>query len=105
MFKHRTSRYNFLDHLDDTLTGNQRLMHVKDRLRQCQAVFLNLKMALTKIEKQRILFLRRQQHPSGTTAAHRHASRSFVFNSSHGNERTRTSIDLHLKRPAISHEQ
>ena len=74
MFKHRASRYNFLDQLDDTLTGNQRLMHVKDRLRQCQAVFLNLKMALTKIEKQRILFLRRQQHPSGTRAVHRHRS-------------------------------
>ncbi|CAF0937807.1 unnamed protein product [Adineta steineri] len=60
MFKNRTSRYNFLD-LDTDKTGDDRLVHLKDRMRQCQKVFLNLKHALTKIEKQRRVFLRRQK--------------------------------------------
>ena len=47
--------------LDNNLTGDQRLAHLKDRMRQCQKVFFNLKDALTKIEKQRKLFLRRQK--------------------------------------------
>ena len=77
MFKHRSSRYNFLDlskifiyfllkielklSLDNNLTGDRRLAHLKDRMRQCQKVFFNLKGALTKIEKQRKIFLRRQK--------------------------------------------
>ncbi len=76
MFKNRSSRYNFLHlskiiclflnknnflYLDNDLTGDPRLTHLKDRMRQCQKVFFNLKSALTKIEKQRKLFLRRQK--------------------------------------------
>lgn len=79
MFKDRTSRYNFLDlsklrlvrvrihlriSLDNNLTGDRRLAHLKDQMRQCQKVFFNLKSALTRIEKQRKIFLRRQK-PSG----------------------------------------
>jgi len=60
MFKHRSSRYNFLD-LHNNLTGDRRLSHLKDRMRQCQKAFFNLKSALTKIEKQRKIFLRRQK--------------------------------------------
>ncbi|UJR21352.1 hypothetical protein I4U23_024445 [Adineta vaga] len=60
MFKNRTSRYNFLD-LNNDITGDDRLAHLKDHMRQCQKVFLNLKSALTKIEKQRKVFLRRQK--------------------------------------------
>jgi len=48
-------------YLDNNLTGDKRLAHLKDRMRQCQKVFFNLKSALTKIEKQRRLFLRRQK--------------------------------------------
>lgn len=47
--------------LDNNLTGDRRLAHLKDQMRQCQRVFFNLKNALTKIEKQRRLFLRRQK--------------------------------------------
>ncbi len=75
MFKNRSSRYNFLDLskisiefsnknifcLDNDITGDDRLAHLKDRMRQCQKVFINLKSALTKVEKQRKLFLRRQK--------------------------------------------
>lgn len=78
MFKHRTSRYNFLDLsnvtidlqstelirksiLDNTLTGDERIGHLKDKMRDCQKVFFNLKSALVKIEKQRKVFLRKQK--------------------------------------------
>ncbi|CAF4906839.1 unnamed protein product, partial [Rotaria socialis] len=48
MFKNRSSRYNFLD-LNSNLTGDNRLVHLKDRMRQCQRVFFNLKSALRKV--------------------------------------------------------
>ncbi|CAF0723859.1 unnamed protein product [Adineta ricciae] len=60
MFKSRPSRYNFLD-LNNDITGDERLAHLKDRMRQCQKVFLNLKSALTRVEKQKRLFIRRQK--------------------------------------------
>ncbi|CAF1536460.1 unnamed protein product, partial [Adineta steineri] len=60
MFKHRPSRYNFLD-LNNNLTGDERISHLKDRMRECQKVFFNLKSALVKIEKQRKGFLRKQK--------------------------------------------
>ncbi|CAF0962139.1 unnamed protein product [Adineta ricciae] len=60
MFKHRPSRYNFLD-LNNNLTGDERITHLKDRMRDCQKVFFNLKSALVKIEKQRKAFLRKQK--------------------------------------------
>ena len=47
--------------LDNNLTGDRRLADLKDRMRQCQKVFFNLKSALTKVEKQRRIFLRRQK--------------------------------------------
>ena len=77
MFKNQSSRYNFLDLsmiylsflcknificcLDNDITGDDRLNHLKDRMKQCQKVFINLKSALTKVEKQRKIFLRRQK--------------------------------------------
>jgi len=82
MFKHRPSRYNFLDlskikflfesffffyYLDNNLTGDERITHLKDRMRDCQKVFFNLKSALVKIEKQRKLFLRKQKPIITTT--------------------------------------
>ena len=45
-------------HLDETIIGDNRLEHLKDRLRQCQKVFFNLHTALTKIDTQRDVFLR-----------------------------------------------
>jgi hypothetical protein len=54
---------SFFRLLDNNLTGDNRLIHLKDRMRQCQKVFFNLKSALNKIEKQRQIFLRRQQQP------------------------------------------
>ncbi|CAM4954534.1 unnamed protein product [Rotaria socialis] len=60
MFKNRSSRYNFLD-LNSNLTGDNRLVHLKDRMRQCQRVFFNLKSALRKVEKQKKIFVRRQK--------------------------------------------
>ncbi|CAF1095607.1 unnamed protein product [Rotaria sordida] len=63
MFKHRSSRYNFLD-LNSNLTGDNRLAHLKDHMRQCQKVFFNLRSALKKIEKQRKIFVRRQKLPN-----------------------------------------
>ncbi|CAF2874955.1 unnamed protein product [Rotaria sp. Silwood2] len=67
MFKHRPSRYNFLD-LNNNLTGDERITHLKDRMRECQKVFFNLKSALVKIEKQRRIFLRKQKPILTTTA-------------------------------------
>ncbi len=82
MFKHRPSRYNFLDlskikflfeaffffyYLDNNLTGDERITHLKDRMRDCQKVFFNLKSALVKIEKQRKIFLRKQKPIITTT--------------------------------------
>ncbi|CAF3958747.1 unnamed protein product, partial [Rotaria magnacalcarata] len=60
MFKNRSSRYNFLD-LNSNLTGDNRLAQLKDRMRQCQKVFFNLKSALRKVEKQKKVFVRRQK--------------------------------------------
>ncbi|CAF3683799.1 unnamed protein product [Rotaria sp. Silwood1] len=68
MFKHRPSRYNFLD-LNNNLTGDERITHLKDRMRECQKVFFNLKSALVKIEKQRKIFLRKQKPILTTTTA------------------------------------
>jgi hypothetical protein len=77
MFKHRPSRYNFLDLsktncraffrlsllviVDNNLAGDERIAHLKDRMRECQKVFFNLKSALVKVEKQRKVFLRKQK--------------------------------------------
>ncbi len=89
MFKHRPSRYNFLDlskincfiqilitclffslfYLDNNLTGDERISHLKDHMRECQKVFFNLKSALVKIEKQRKVFLRKQKPFVNTTSA------------------------------------
>jgi hypothetical protein len=66
LIKHRPSRYNFLD-LNNNLTGDERITHLKDRMRDCQKVFFNLKSALVKIEKQRKLFLRKQKPIITTT--------------------------------------
>jgi len=66
MFKHRPSRYNFLD-LNNNLTGDERIAHLKDRMRECQKVFFNLKSALVKVEKQRKGYLRKQKPIITTT--------------------------------------
>ncbi|CAF3470262.1 unnamed protein product [Rotaria socialis] len=66
MFKHRPSRYNFLD-LNNNLAGDERITHLKDRMRECQKVFFNLKSALVKIEKQRKIFVRKQKPIISTT--------------------------------------
>ena len=47
--------------IDNNLTGDNRLAHLRDRMRDCQKVFFNLKSALIKIEKQRKAFIRRQK--------------------------------------------
>jgi hypothetical protein len=47
--------------LDESITGDRRLQHLTDRLRQCQQVFFNLQLALTTIEKQRHLFLEQER--------------------------------------------
>ena len=87
MFKHRPSRYNFLDlskinlnsyinylfvflsYLDNNLNGDERINHLKDRMRDCQKVFFNLKGALVKIEKQRKVYLRKQKPFISTASA------------------------------------
>lgn len=86
MFKHRPSRYNFLDLsrrrklewtiwlkrfvccLDNNLGGDERINHLKDRMRECQKAFFNLKSALVKVEKQRKGFLRKQKPILSTTS-------------------------------------
>ena len=50
-----------MNYLDNNLTGDERITHLKDRMRECQKVFSNLKSALGKIEKQRRGFLRKQK--------------------------------------------
>lgn len=61
MFNNRPSRYDFLDlNKDEKVSGDQRLENLKDRLRQCQQVFFNLRLALTKIDSQRKVFLRQK---------------------------------------------
>lgn len=97
MFKHRPSRYDFLDLskiqnktqplsilsrfdlcLDNTLTGDERITHLKDRMRECQKVFFNLKSALVKIEKQRKIYLRKQK-PILTTSTSKSTDRTVSF--------------------------
>jgi uncharacterized membrane protein (DUF106 family) len=56
-------------YLDNNLTGDERITHLKDHMRECQKVFFNLKSALVKIEKQRKVFLRKQKPFVNTTSA------------------------------------
>ncbi len=53
---------------DNNLTGDERITHLKDRMRDCQKVFFNLKSALVKIEKQRKGYLRKQKPILTTTS-------------------------------------
>jgi hypothetical protein len=55
--------------LDNNLNGDERITHLKDRMRECQKVFFNLKSALVKIEKQRKIFLRKQKPIITTTSS------------------------------------
>ena len=96
MFKHRPSRYNFLElskieldrrscprehgfPLDNNLAGDDRISHLKDRMRDCQKVFFNLKSALVKVEKQRKAFLRKQKPISTTPSKWQLSSRNKAF--------------------------
>ena len=56
-------------YLDNNLTGDERINHLKDRMRECQKVFFNLKSALVKVEKQRKIFLRKQKPMLNATSS------------------------------------
>ncbi|CAF1231886.1 unnamed protein product [Didymodactylos carnosus] len=58
MFKNCPSRYNFVE-LNNNLDGEERLQHIKDKMRECQKVFFNLRNALTKVESQRKMFVKK----------------------------------------------
>lgn len=66
-------------YLDNNLTGDERIAHLKDRMRECQKVFFNLKSALVKIEKQRKIFLRKQKPILPTTTTSMSLQKYCVF--------------------------
>jgi uncharacterized membrane protein (DUF106 family) len=66
LFGHFLKKILFV-YLDNNLTGDERIAHLKDRMRECQKVFFNLKNALGKIEKQRKVFIRKQKPVLNTT--------------------------------------
>lgn len=65
-------------YLDNNLTGDERINHLKDRMRECQKAFFNLKSALVKVEKQRKGFLRKQK-PILSTASSSNLIIDFSF--------------------------
>ncbi len=99
LFYNKILSSNF--YLDNNLAGDERITHLKDRMRECQKVFFNLKTALIKIEKQRRGFLRKQKPiltptPSKFPLASSFKSNSFSFSYSNNNYRNVRNINMYI---------